>query len=104
MFFSNWVRGPYGLGTQASEHETFSTTTLANFCDEHHQHEENKNIDISTYLSVLGSLLYASTRTSSDIATAVNILFTRLDKSTAFIMRSENRFIFYLNNTGTYGI
>lgn len=81
-----------------------STQKLENFCDEHHRHEEDNTIDISTYLRVLGSVLYTSTRTSTEIATAVNILVTRIEKPTKCLMRSENRVILYLNNTRTYGL
>jgi len=69
--------------------------------------ESNKNMDIisqSKYRRIIGSLLFAATRTRPDVSLAVGVLAQYVSRPTKFLLRAAVRVLKYLYSTRTHGI
>ena len=66
--------------------------------------EHDPSINNTDYRHIIGSLLYISTRSRPDIATAVGILAQHVVNPTMFLLKAARRVIVYLYHTRCYGL
>ena len=76
----------------------------SNFFDELGANKDMDIIDNTSYRSIIGSLLFAATRTRPDIALAIGILSQYVTKPTDFLLRASKRVLAYLYTTRDYGL
>lgn len=72
-----------------------STSFYADFRSE----DDAQVLGKSSYLAMIGSIMYIDNRTRSDIATAVVILSQYVEKLTNFLFKSVKRVFEYLKGT-----
>lgn len=80
------------------------TPMVSNFHDEAEGNKDLAVIPNGQYRSIIGSLLFASTRTRPDISTAVGILSQFVERPTSFLLKAAKRVLIYLNTTRKYGL
>ncbi len=80
------------------------TPMASNFYDELNANTTQKVINNTQYRSIIGSLLFLSTRTRPDICTAVGILSQYVDRPTPFLLHSAKRVLRYLKKTRLFGL
>lgn len=83
---------------------TYSTPMIASFYEEFFGHEGQPIEGKEDYESMIGALIYLSSRTRPDIATAVGILSTYQAKTTKFLHTQLKRVFGYLRGTAEIGI
>ena len=82
----------------------YNTPMASSFYEELHKCQDQPVEGISEYESMIGALIYLSSRTRPDISTAVGILSRYQAKPTKFLMNQLKRVFGYLKGTAEYGI
>ena len=98
--YVNQMLSDYGL----ENIRTFNTPMSSSFYEELERNKDQAIEEVTQYESMIGSLLYLSTRSRPDISTAVGILSRYQATPTKFLMCQLKRVFGYLKGTAEFGI